>query len=143
VLTAWTYALRAAGKLDPVGSETIDGAKTTHLRGSVRLADQLRLLPAKSRAAARDAVKRIAGKQANAPQPVEVWIDEDNIVRRERAVITIPAHVLLRKGTITVQIDYSDFGTPLATDLPAAADTFDATTMLANIGFDRAKSWHP
>jgi hypothetical protein len=41
---------------------------------------------------------------------------------------------------VTAQVDYTDFGTPLATDLPAASETFDATAMLSRIGFAQDKA---
>jgi hypothetical protein len=133
-------ALRAAGKLTTVGTEEIDGAKTTHLRGTVRLEDQLKLLPAKSRAAARAAIRKLAGKQASAGQPVDVWIDEDDVVRRESAVVSLPGQHGLPAGKVTLRIDYRDFGTPLASDIPAAKDTFDATQVLSRVGFAHAKA---
>jgi hypothetical protein len=97
-------------------------------------------LPARSQAAARRAIAKIAGKHADTSQPVDVWIDGDNVVRRERAVVKLPAHGFMSAGTVTAQVDYGDFGTPLATDLPAAKDTFDATGMLSQFGFARAKT---
>jgi len=133
-------ALRAAGKLKTVGTEKIDGAETTHLRGTVRLEDQLKLLPARSRDAARRAIAKLAGPAANSGQPVDVWIDEDNVVRRESAVVRLPGSSGLPAGAVTLRVDYRDFGTPLATDIPAAKDTFDATEMLSQIGFAQAKT---
>lgn len=128
-------AMRTAGTLKPVGTETIDGAKTTHLRGTIRLADQIKLLPAKARAAAQRALARIRAKGAGAhldrAQPFDVWVGDDQLVRRERATITVPAHEGMPAGSITMRVDFSDFGTPLARDTPAVADTFDATPMIA------------
>jgi hypothetical protein len=125
-------ALRPAGKLKNVGTETIGGARTTHLRGSVRLADVLL-------SGAGKGIAKLAGKHADEPQAVDVWIDGDDIVRRERAVVKVPGS-FLPAGAVTVQVDYRDFGTPLATDLPAKSETFDATQMLATLGLAHAKT---
>lgn len=127
-------AMRAAGTLKPAGSDTIDGTRTTHLHGTIRLADQVKLLPAKARAAAQRLLARMRAHGATGldrAQPFDVWVDGAQLVRRERAVVSVPAHEGMPAGRVTIQLDFSDFGTPLATDTPAAADTFDATPMIA------------
>jgi hypothetical protein len=127
--------LRSAGTLKPVGTETIDGTKTTHLRGTIRLADQLKLLPAKVRAAAQRALARMKARgHAKLAQPVDVWVDGDDLVRREQVAVAVPAHEGVPAGRLRVRLDFSDFGAPLAGDTPAVADTFDATAMATRFG---------
>lgn len=121
--------LRAAGTLKPVGTEQIDGTKTTHLRGRIRLADQVKLLPAKVRARIRKALARVKG-HGRVAQPVDVWVGDDGLVRREQIRLAVPAHEGFPAGRVAVRLDFSDFGTPLAAGAPAASETFDATSMV-------------
>jgi hypothetical protein len=110
-----------------VGTETVDGAATTHYRVTV---------PPQTFATS----GMIAGK----PVPVDVWIDAQHRVRQEKlsVVLTADGSSASASGSarktlgMTMTLHLSDFGTPVRVSAPPAGQVTDATQRLA----DAAKS---
>lgn len=133
-------ALQAAEGLEKVGTEKVGGAETTHYKGSYRLADLIASLPPQDRASAQQALDRIealggAGAKGSfdEPVPAELWIDEDGVTRRLLSETKLPAQGGMPGGRIRQSYELSDFGTPLDTDPPAAAQTYAATPELIKL----------
>ncbi|MDQ4071986.1 MAG: hypothetical protein M3088_03780, partial [Actinomycetota bacterium] len=129
-------ALRAAKGLEEVGKEEIDGAQTTHLKGTYRLSDVIAALPERERAEARralDALERIGGQETgvNQPVPADLWIDEDGVTRRMRATSKLPAQGGAPAGSVAVTYALSDFGAKLDTRAPPPDERYDATEALS------------
>ena len=126
-------ALEAAGSVKTVGEETIDGVKTTHLRGTVKLADYVNALPADRRERAQKAIEELnklpggSGQALDKPMPVDMWVDEDKLVRRIVSKTELPAQNGVPAGTYEMTMDFKDFGTRLDIPKPAAGDVWDAT----------------
>jgi hypothetical protein len=103
--------LKATGDVRKVGTETIDGVETTHYTAT--------LDPAKIPNGAR--LKRLTGATY---RPVDVWIDEDDHVRRmHMGYSTSSGQALSSEMTMT----FSDYGKHVDVSVPSAAETFDAT----------------
>ena len=126
-------ALKAAGSVKTVGEEKVNGVETVHLRGTVKLADYLKALPADRRAKAEAALKELdklpggGGQSFDQPTPMDMWVDEDKLVRRMTSKATIPAQNGVPEGRYEMTMDFDDFGTPLDVKPPAAGDIWDAT----------------
>ena len=126
-------ALAAAGSVKTVGRETIDGAETTHLRGSVRLSDFIEALPPDRRARARKAIEQLdrlpggGGESFDAPTPVEMWVDDERRLRRMTQASPLPAQQGVPAGRFEMTLDFTDYGTPLEIRAPQRGDVFDAT----------------
>jgi hypothetical protein len=126
-------ALAAAGSVKPVGQETIDGAETTHLRGSVKLSDFIEALPPDRRARVRKAIKdleRLPGGDAQSfdePTPVDMWVDDEKRLRRMTQAAPLPAQKGVPAGRFEMTLDFTDYGTPLDIRAPQGGDVFDAT----------------
>ena len=133
-------AVQAAGSVKKVGEEEIDGVRTTHYKGSVRLSDYVKALPADRRARVQKAIRELdklgGGSSAdslNKPTPTEMWIDEEKRLRRMRSSSTIPAQKGVAAGRVEMTMDLSDFGTKLELPNPTGTQVWDATDALTKV----------
>jgi hypothetical protein len=130
--------LEAAGTVKTVGEETVGGVKTTHMRGTVKLSDYLEALPADRRKRAQKALRDLEklpdaqGQSLDEPTPVDMWVDEDKLVRRMTSTATIPAQNGVPEGNYEMTMDFTDFGTKLDIDKPSSGDVWDATNKIAD-----------
>ena len=126
-------ALEAAGTVKTIGHEKVGGVKTTHMRGTVKISDYLAALPADRRKRAQealDALKKLPDAQAqnlDAPTPIDMWIDKDNLVRRMSSKATIPAQNGVPEGRYEMTMNFTDFGTKLNVTPPPSTDVWDAS----------------
>jgi hypothetical protein len=132
-------ALKAAGSVKTVGEEKIAGVRTTHMRGTVKLADYLQALPADRRERAEKALKELDklpgadGQSLDRPTPLDMWVDEDKLVRRMTSKSTIPAQNGVPEGRYEMTMDFTDFGTELNVDPPPSGDVWDATDEISRV----------
>ena len=125
--------LESIGSVDKVGTETIDGVSTTHYTADIdatKVADQAasqiggalgqRIQSAVSNASA-----------TPAPIPVDVWIGDDGLVRR--VVLDLSGTHDGQTGSLHLQLDISDYGTPVNVTAPPSSDVFDATSLVSNL----------
>ena len=126
-------ALQAAGKLEEVGEEEIDGETTTHFKGEVKGKDLIAALPADQRDEAQRSLDQLLAQsgQKDVATPMDVWVDEEGRVRRMRQVTKTPASQGVPAGEVAVSLTYSDFGAELDVEPPAEGDTYDATGVAA------------
>lgn len=139
-------ALQSAKGLKKVGTEKVAGADTTHYRGTFKVADLIKSLPADKRAAVQqslDRIEKLGGANSAAsfgqPVPAELWVDKDGVTRKFLSETKLPSQGATPGGTIKQSYVLSDFGTPLDVTPPAAGDTFDATKALAPLLAQLAK----
>ena len=123
--------LRAAEGVEEVGTETIQGAETTHLRGEVSLGDYASTLPPERRRRALEAIEQLArgqgGRNVEEPLPFDVWIDGRDRIRRMTQGGRVPAQAGVPGGEFTVAMELGGFGAPVEADAPPRRDVFDAT----------------
>lgn len=101
--------LLASTNATKVGTETIDGASTTHYHGTVDLAK----LP--QAAALPGAVK--------ADEPFDVWVDDSTgYVRRVKLTNSLGG------ASVVFTMDFSSFGEQVSAQAPPASETYDATS---------------
>jgi LppX_LprAFG lipoprotein len=110
--TKQVRALRAVGKLHTEGTETVRGVSTTHYSGTV----DLNKVPGGRQLA------RVAGSSSI---PVDVWVDGDGLVRRERWSEKLALGTARTK--ISTTMDLYDFGAPVVAVPPPAQDVTDLT----------------
>lgn len=111
--------LRAAGEVDELGSATIRGSETTHYKGVVdlnRYADQLEAKSG-SEAAARSLRKAIE-LTGESTMPIELWIDEDSLVRRMTWAQTTVAVEGQPPTMVAATMDLFDYGADVDVVIP-------------------------
>jgi hypothetical protein len=67
------------------------------------------------------------------PQPIDVWVDENERVRRMKQQVRSPAQQGVPAGRADVTVDYRDFGAKLTAKAPAAGDVYDATSAITRV----------
>ncbi|OCC10804.1 hypothetical protein [Streptomyces sp. PTY087I2] len=116
-------ALLASGDVKKVGQEDVRGVSATHYSGTVDVAE----LTAKN--SSLDAEQLAAFKEQLAlagvtTQTVDIWVDENDLLvkKTERGE--------MKTGTFNSTLFYSDYGTEVPAERPAASDTVDFKELL-------------
>ncbi|MCX4236631.1 DUF7537 family lipoprotein [Streptomyces ortus] len=111
-----------------VGTETVDGTRTTHYRVKVAVKDL-----AKGDRAKADQLEKQLGTST---LPLEMWIDDEGRLRQETIKLTLKPQAgggqKDQTVTSTTTLKFSDFGTEADVEAPPAADTVDVTKKLAD-----------
>jgi hypothetical protein len=121
--------LKSVSDVEKVGDEELDGVPTTHYKATIDVRRYVKLVPQERRAAARRSVDRLVELMGGKSTiPVEVWVDENELVRRQ----TMEMDTKLADGGVMhmrMEFGLSDFGTDVDVDVPDDADTVDATEL--------------
>jgi len=120
------YLKALTGNLHQLGAETIDGTATTHYRGILDY-DHLPAgsIPPAQRQSLTQIAQLLKRTGASTKVPVDVWIGQDHLVRREAFAQSI-------NGTqTTTTIDRSDYGKPV--DVPVPAKTYDLLQVIDQV----------
>ncbi len=98
---------------EEVGKEDIEGEPTTHYRGTI------------------DTAKKVFGVKVHYKEPkLDVWIDNQNRVRRIEFDITGSAGSNPTTSTTQMKMDYTEFGRVPKIELPDPSEVFDATSKI-------------
>ncbi|WP_237283504.1 hypothetical protein [Streptomyces alfalfae] len=121
-------------EVQEVGEERVRGVRTTHYRAAVDI-DKLTKGNAEQ--------KKQMREQVGDTLPMDLWIDDKGVLRRHQLTMSIqkPAEGETSgpaKAEVKIAMDFSDFGTEVNVEAPAASDTADVTTKL--IEQDRQKA---
>lgn len=101
---AW---LRATSQLERVGEEDVDGVATTHYKARIDLRRVPEAAPAGERADVERTIDRLVELSGMTTIPTEVWVDEDDLIRRQRMTMKQTKPVA---STSTVDARFSDYG---------------------------------
>lgn len=126
---AQLQALLAAGDVKSVGSETIDGVKTTHYTGEVDVTDLAE--NARIDADTRDELEKSYAAAKMGATQLDVWIDESFQARRFMSTSDTPV------GDVTMTMNFTDYGKAVEISAPPAAETVDMSS-LAKLGREAA-----
>jgi hypothetical protein len=108
----------AASRVTKLGPSTVRGVPVTGFALTINAAKDMAKAPAADRALAESFLKSAGLTEI----PVDVWVDNDNLVRRERVTLKLPASSGAPAGTsITTTTDFYDFGVPVRVSAPPAA----------------------
>ncbi len=108
-------ALRGAGDVEKVGTDTLRGVETTHYRATIDPQKALDKTPADLRDKVQQGLDQLGGSI-----PVDVWIDGDGQTRK------ITMDIDAKTGTVATTMEYYDFGTEVDVSAPPADDVFDS-----------------
>ncbi|HEY4349117.1 MAG TPA: LppX_LprAFG lipoprotein [Gaiellaceae bacterium] len=115
--------LRASGSVTTVGSETVNGASTTHYKASVDLSK----LPQLQGKVGQELTKQLSDAGIT-DVPFDVWIGDDGLVHR------LTMTEALKGVNVAVTLDISDYGTDVNVSAPASDQVFDATGLASMLG---------
>ena len=122
--------LRAAGEVEKVGEEPLFGVHTTHYRTTVDLDRMLEQASAQERASLRASVEQIERLSGTSSMPVEVWVDENDLVRRLSFEQSISA-AAGGPGLMTMTMDLFEFGTDVDVEVPPPSQVTDFTELVS------------
>jgi hypothetical protein len=114
----------ASGDITKLGTETVRGEPTTHYKATIDFTKIPDAVPASQRAAVRSAMRELVRLGGSKTMPIEVWIGDDGVARRVASDMTMTIEGQRMK--LAQRIEYYDFGTKVAIDVPSASETFDA-----------------
>ncbi|MEU0005355.1 hypothetical protein ABZ079_13955 [Streptomyces sp. NPDC006314] len=115
-----------------IGTQTLDGTRTTHYRVSVPVSALSR-----GNAGQEQELRRQLGKSS---LPLDLWLDEQGRLRQESVRLTL--HPLKQRTpgrenaavTSTTVLRFSDYGTDVQVSAPPAEDTADVTDKMTKTG---------
>lgn len=116
--------LEGVDNAQKLGREDVRGVSTTHYRGALSVADQVK----RAREEGEDNIAAVA-ERAGGPTRVEAWIDAKGLVRRMRLVHSQPAEQGEGSLTIDMRMDFVDFGFEPEIEVPDSSEVFDATDL--------------
>ncbi len=118
--------LRGAGTAKRLGVAKVNGVATTRYRVQINLK---RAAKRSAKATAKHSINRlIATLDGPTTLPVDVWIDNDQLVRRQHVSYAATVNGEISEFDLTT--DYTDFGAKLDAKLPAEGETFDGLAAL-------------
>ncbi|HEX7311163.1 MAG TPA: LppX_LprAFG lipoprotein [Gaiellaceae bacterium] len=113
--------LRGSKNTEKVGTETIDGVRTTHYRGTVDAQEALGQATAKERKALQQLLDEAQAHGVDAASTTfDVWVGDDGLVRRLTQQVGSVGHV-----TMT----FSDYGKPVQIAAPPTDETIDLSDL--------------
>jgi hypothetical protein len=119
------YLRATSGKVEEVGTERIRGVETTHYRAKVDLDKVADQAPPSLRKTYRASIQSLKQGLGTDTIPVDVWVDNDNLVRRLAEHLPVAGG-----GKIDFSVDFYDFGAPVTVSSPPASETLDLGTVL-------------
>jgi hypothetical protein len=116
--------------LEEVGSEEVRGVDTTHYRAEIDMAAALEQADEQSGGDLIDEETAAQFEQlyGDQPVPVEVWIDDDGLIRRQTLTFEVGGQAS------TMEMELFDYGEPVDIEVPAVEDSVSITEVLGSIG---------
>jgi hypothetical protein len=121
----------AAGEIEKVGTEEVRGTETTRYKGEVSMRSAIERAPAARREEAERSVEKIIDITGTDGFPMEVWIDDEKLVRRIRMEMTLNNPALGGKMDMDMTMEMFDYGKPVSIDVPSDDEAEDLTDMVA------------
>lgn len=109
-----------------VAHETLRGVATTRYSGDLDLLKVAEAQPGTNVAQARAAFQKISAETGQSSMPIEVWVDRQDRVRR--MALTLATATGGQHAQSTIDVEYFNFGTVPAVNVPAEDEVFDVTS---------------
>ncbi|SCK57218.1 hypothetical protein H181DRAFT_05378 [Streptomyces sp. WMMB 714] len=118
--------LLASGKVKKIGAEKVKGKETDHYRGTLKVDELARMQSKKLTEKELDQLSDQLKQQGFKTQTVDLWIDGDDLLvkKQETAKGT--------NGDLDSTAYYSDYGTEVDVEPPAASDTLSFEDVLGS-----------
>jgi hypothetical protein len=116
--------LEGVDNVQKLGKEDVRGISTTHYRGALSVADQVK----RARDAGEDNIASVAERHGG-PTRVDAWIDAEGLVRRMRLISSQAPEQDKGSLTMDMRVDFFDFGFEPEIEVPDQSEVFDATDL--------------
>jgi hypothetical protein len=116
-----------SGDVTDEGREQVRGVETTHYSATVDLRRSVEALPESQREAARRGMERLIAMTGQEQVPFDVWIDDDDRIRRFEMEQSTNSGGVQVKTHVTME--YVRFGVPVEIDPPEDDDVLDMTDL--------------
>jgi hypothetical protein len=129
--------LRAAGDVKELGDATVRGVKTTRYKGVIDLERYAKQLEKKGGGkAAAASVRKVMELSGATTMPIELWIDDDSLVRRMVWNQTVAAAAGQDPTTVKATMEMFDYGADVNVVVPPANQTssFEELQKLGDAG---------
>jgi hypothetical protein len=118
-----------SGSVTKQGTTTIRGVPVTEYRVTIDLAKAAARVPGWEQASYKEFTQSTGAKTI----PVEVWVDSQNLVRRMREALPMPAGLGAPAGMAVSQTtDFYDFGVPVQVSAPPASEVASLSQLIIN-----------
>ncbi|MDP2709797.1 MAG: hypothetical protein Q8O56_01140 [Solirubrobacteraceae bacterium] len=121
------YLKAVSGDVTRIGTDTVRGVPTTRYRATIDFDKVPDALPAAQRSAVRRSMQQIIELSDTSKLPMEIWIGDDDIVRRMTHTVT--TSTAGQRTTITQRIELYDFGTKVDVEIPPADQAIDPASL--------------
>jgi hypothetical protein len=119
----------ASSSVTKLGPSVIRGVPVTGFSLKIDPAKAGAKIPAADRAAIEASLKSFGTAQI----PVDVWVDSQNLVRREKLSLAMPTGSGAPAGTkITMTTDFYDFGVPVRVSAPPASQVAQESQLITS-----------
>jgi hypothetical protein len=128
----------ASDDVEELGQEEVRGVETTHYRATVDLDEaaergaEIGELSDEMREQLKAEVERMKAQTGLETLPVEVWLDDDNLLRRMQMDLSFAVED--EQVGLDMTMDYFDFGVDVRVAAPPADQTVDITELASQGG---------
>lgn len=122
--------LREAGSVDRIGRARVRGTSTTRYRAQIDIGKALKQLSGSAMSS--EALSALGELTGGGTLPVEVWIDDANLVRRMELKMSAAGEQNAPTFSMSLQMDIFDYGTSVSIDVPPAAEVADGSKLLSS-----------
>ena len=130
------YLRAVSSSTTKLGTTTIRGVRATHYHAVVDLSRYPSMVPPAQRHAVRQTIKALETATGVHTLPLDVWIDDHHLVRRER--FTMTECVAGLHTSVRMTSDMYDYGPQPKPRIPSASQVYDLTP-LASAALRQAK----
>ena len=118
-----------SGEIETVGSEVLRGVRTTHYRATIDPLEYAKLAPPEKRQELESLVEQMAGQSGLGAIPVDVWLDENGLVRKLTMAFSATQPGTSESSDVSMTFELYDYGERVDIDLPPESEVVDASAV--------------
>jgi hypothetical protein len=127
-----SYLRASGGSVKDLGPGVVRGTKTTRYGGTIDIARAAGRIAGSGGAQLKSSLEKLTSEGGSAKLPVEVWVDEKNLVRR--MTLTMDEAPAGHHFKVALTLELFNFGATPTVNVPGESEVFDATkTSLAGL----------
>jgi hypothetical protein len=128
----WLEQMRkTSDEVEKLGTEKVRGVETTHYKADLEMRKAVDHVPAARRAEAERAVDKIVEISGTEGFPMEVWIDDDKLIRRMRMDFEMNNPAFGGELDMDMTMELFDYGAPVSIEAPDDDEVRDLTDIVA------------